>query len=217
MTMKTGFGNRLAVLAVVVTMALATRAVWAQKAQQKAGEDIQGFRTGMVAIRAQIDTTLEALNGVVQSANGGDPKSAFKKYSDQIKNMDKQIQKTRSYRQKMQEQGQAYFKEWEAKMGAVTNEELKAKATARRAELQAQYEKISASVAQAKDDSAKFWQDLQDLQKYYASDLSPAGISQTAEMVAKASADGKTIQGYIDQAVAAVDKVMTEMGVEVKS
>src|SRR6185295_19723500 len=123
MTIKTGFGNRLAVLTAVATMTLVATAVWAQKAQQKAGEDIQGFRAGMVGIRAQIDTTLEALNGVVQSANGGDPKSAFKKYSDQIKNMDKQIEKTRSYRQKMQEQGQAYFKEWEAKMGAVTNEE----------------------------------------------------------------------------------------------
>jgi len=217
MTIKTGFGNRLAVLTAVATMTLVAPAVWAQKAQQKAGEDIQGFRAGMVGIRAQIDTTLEALNGVVQSANGGDPKSAFKKYSDQIKNMDKQIEKTRNYRQKMQEQGQAYFKEWEAKMGAVTNEELKAKAAARRTELQAQYEKISASVAQAKDDSAKFWQDLQDLQKYYASDLSPAGISGTAEMVAKASADGKTVQGYIDQAVAAVDKVMSEMGIEAKT
>jgi len=217
MTIKTGFGNRLAVLTAVATMTLVAPAVWAQKAQQKAGEDIQGFRAGMVGIRAQIDTTLEALNGVVQSANGGDPKSAFKKYSDQIKNMDKQIEKTRSYRQKMQEQGQAYFKEWEAKMGAVTNEELKAKAAARRTELQAQYEKISASVAQAKDDSAKFWQDLQDLQKYYASDLSPAGISGTAEMVAKASADGKTVQGYIDQAVAAVDKVMSEMGIVAKT
>jgi len=217
MTIKTGFGNRLAVLTAVATMTLVAPAVWAQKAQQKAGEDIQGFRAGMVGIRAQIDTTLEALNGVVQSANGGDPKSAFKKYSDQIKNMDKQIEKTRSYRQKMQEQGQAYFKEWEAKMGAVTNEELKAKAAARRTELQAQYEKISASVAQAKDDSAKFWQDLQDLQKYYASDLSPAGISGTAEMVAKASADGKTVQGYIDQAVAAVDRVMSEMGIEAKT
>ena len=217
MTKKTGFGHRLAVLAVVATMALAAPAVQAQKSQAKAGEDIQGFRAGMVQIRAQIDTTLEALNGVVQSANGGDPKSAFKKYSDEIKKMDKQIQKTRSYRQKMHERGQAYFKDWEAKMGAVTNEELKARAAERRAALQAEYEKISASVEQAKENSGKFWQDLQDLQKYYASDLSPQGITATGEMVAKASTDGKTIQGYIDQVVAAVDKVMTEMGVEVKS
>lgn len=217
MTMKTGFGNRLAVLAVVATMALAAPAVQAQKSQAKAGEDIQGFRAGIVGIRAQIDTTLEALNGVVQSANGGDPKSAFKKYSDQIKSMDKQIQKTKGYRQKMVERGQAYFKDWEAKMGAVTNEELKARAAERRAALQAQYETISTNVQQAKDNSAKFWQDLQDLQKYYASDLSPTGISGTAEMVAKASTDGKAVQGYLDQVVAAVDKVMSEMGIEAKT
>jgi DUF2959 family protein len=217
MTMKMRSGGRLAIVAVVATMILAAPAVWAQKEQQKSAENIQQFRTSVLGIKTQIGTTIEALNGVVQSANGGDSKAAFKKYSDQIKAMDKQIQKTKGYAQKMKEQGAAYFKAWEEKMGAVSNEEMKAKAAARRAELQAQYDKIQAGIEEAKTNSGKFWQDLQDLQKYYASDLSPKGIAGSADLVTKTTADSKTIEGYMDQIVAGVDQVMAELGVAPKT
>jgi DNA repair exonuclease SbcCD ATPase subunit len=217
MTMKTRSGGRLAIVAVVATMILAAPAVWAQKEQQKSAENIQQFRASVVGIKTQIGTTIEALNGVVQSANGGDTKAAFKKYSDQIKAMDKQIQKTKGYAQKMKEQGAAYFKAWEEKMGAVTNEEMKAKAAARRTELQAQYDQIQAGIEEAKTNSGKFWQDLQDLQKYYASDLSPKGIAGTADLVTKTTADSKTIEGYMDKVVAGVDQVLAEFGVAPKT
>jgi septal ring factor EnvC (AmiA/AmiB activator) len=209
---RTTLSVHLAVLAVLAAFTLAAPAAWAQKKAQKAGENIQQFRSSVVAIRGEIDKTLESLNGVVKSANGGDPKSAYKNYNDQIKKMQKQIDKTKSYAQKMKEQGQAYFKDWEEKMGTVTNAELKQRATERRTQLQAQYERISTNTAQAKDNSAKFWRDLQDLDKYYASDLSPKGIAGSADLVTRTSADGASVQGYLDQITAAIDQVLTEMG-----
>ena len=205
-------GSRLTVLALLAAFTFAAPAAWAQKQAQKAGENIQQFRGSVVAIRDDIDKTLEALSGVVKSADGGDPRAAFKTYSDQIKKMQKQIDKTKSYSQKMKDQGQAYFKDWEEKMGTVTNPDLKKRATERRIQLQAQYDKVSANAAQAKDNSAKFWRDLQDLEKYYASDLSPKGISGSASLVTQTTADGMVVKGYLDQITTAVDQVLTEMG-----
>jgi hypothetical protein len=211
-SIRNTLSGQLAVVAVLAAFTFAAPAAFAQKQAQKAGENIQGFRSNVVEMKGQVGKTLEALNGVVASGNGGDSKAAFKKYSDEMKATQKQIDKTKSYAQKMKEQGQAYFKDWEEKMGTMTNPELKQKATARRAELQAEYEKIQGNITQAKETGSKFWKDLQDLQKYYATDLSPKGIAGSADMVTKANADGKVVDGLFDQVVAAVDQVLANMG-----
>jgi hypothetical protein len=92
-------------------------------------------------------------------------------------------------------------------MQTISNETLKAKAAERRATLQAQYQQIQAGVDQARQDSTKFWKDLQDLQKYFGSDTSAGAVAASTDVVGSATTDGKKIQGYIDQVVAAVDNV----------
>jgi DNA anti-recombination protein RmuC len=201
------FFGRAAVLVGIGALVLAQQPVWAQKTAEKAGEDRKQFRTSVLAIKGQIDTTLKALNGIGEAKDAKARSSAFKKYSDEVKSMEKQIDKTRDYAQSMRERGQAYFKEWEKSTKGVTNEALKASATERQAALKAQYQKIEESIAKAKDDSAKFWKNLQDVQKYYASDLSDNAITTSAELVKTTNTDGKTIQGYIDEVVTAVDQV----------
>ena len=197
----------LGISAVVAALLLAAPVSLAQKAAAKAEEDRQGFRASVLLIQGQIDTTLQALNKYVESEDGAARKSALKDYTSQVNAMSKQIDKTRDYAQRMKERGHAYFKEWEKKMKGVTNEELKANADERRAKLQAQYQKIEDAIAQAREVSSKFWQNVQDLQKYYTSDESSEAIASSAKLVESVNADGKTIQGYIDQVVKAVDEV----------
>ncbi len=197
---------RAAFLSAVTMLWLGVPA-WAQKASEKAAEDRKAFRESVLGIRGQIDTTLKALNGIPEAKDPKARKSALKKYDDQLKAMDKQIQKTRDYAQKMRERGQDYFKEWEKSMKGVSNPELQASATKRRDALKAQYDKIEAGIAQAKQDSSKFWKDLQDLNKYYTNDSSDNAISTTAELVKSTNDTGKKIQGYIDDVVKAVDEV----------
>lgn len=194
--------------ALIVTLSLAAPAALAQKAAE-AAEDRQGFRDSVVQIRGQIDTTLQALNKYVESQDASARKSALKSYTSEVNAMGKQVDKTRDYAKKMEERGHAYFKEWEKKMKGVTNEELVASANERRTALQAQYETIENGIAQAKETSSKFWQNLQDLQKFFTSDQSADAITTSAKLVESVNADGKTIQGYIDEIVKAVDAVGT--------
>ena len=195
----------------VAMLWLAASPAWSQKAGEKAAEDRKAFRENVLVIRGQIDTTLKALNDIVEGKDSKARKSASKEYSNEIKGMDKQIQKTRDYAQKMKERGQDYFKEWEKSMKGVTNPALQQSATQRRDAMKAQYDKIQAGIAKAKEDSAKFWQDLQDLQKFYATDLSDNAITTTSELVKTTNDAGKRIQGYIDEVVKAVDEVGTVM------
>jgi len=197
------------VLAGAAILSITVPAAWAQKSAEKVAEDRKGFRESVVAIRGQIDTTLAALDGIVKGKDAKARKSALKKYSDEVKTMGGQVDKTRDYAKKMKDRGEAYFKEWEKSMKGVTNPELKASGDERRAALKAQYEKIEKGIAQAKDDSARFWQNLQDLEKFYATDMSDSAITTSAKLVETTSSDGKKIQGYIDEVVKAVDEVGT--------
>jgi hypothetical protein len=216
------FINLLCSAAVVTGVAMVWLAVspaWSQKSSEKAAEDRKAFRESVLVIRGQIDTTLKALNGIVEGKDSKARKSASKEYSNEVKAMDKQIQKTREYAQKMKERGQDFFKEWEKSMKGVTNPALQQSATQRRDALKAQYDKIEAGIAKAKEDSSKFWKDLQDLDKYFATDLSDNAISTTSELVKATNEGGKRIQGYIDDVVKAVDEVGTvlEKPAEVKA
>src|SRR6185436_1538544 len=190
------FGG-LTALAVLMTLLLSVPPAWAQKSAEKAEEDRQGFRKSMLAIREHIDSTLGALNGIVEGKDSKARKSSLKKYGDELKDMEKEIEKTRDYADKMKERGQAYFKSWEKSMKGVTNESLKASATERRDALKAQYEKVESGVQKAKEVSGGFWKNLQDLQKYFTNDMSDSAITTSHELVAKTNEDGKKIQAAI--------------------
>ena len=197
----------MAILAGIAALMLAAPAAAAQKSGEKAAENRQGFRKSILAVRGQIDTTLSALDGIAKGKDDKARKSALKKYSAEVKKMGGQVEKTRDYAKKMGEQGKAYFKAWEKSMKEVTNPDLKASADARRASLQTQYEKIEKGIGQAKDDAARFWQNVQDLEKFYTSDLSDSAVSTSAKLVETTTSDGKKIQEYIDEVVKAVDEV----------
>jgi hypothetical protein len=211
--------RRAAVAAGLAALALVAQPAWAQKTAEKAAEDRKGFRESVLGIRGQIDTTLKALNGIAEGKDAKARKNALSKYGDELKSMDKQIQKTKDYSKKMKERGQAYFKEWEKSTSSVSNPALQASANERREELKAQYDKIESSIADAKETSSKFWKDLQDLEKFYTNDLSDGAVSTSAELVKSANSDGKKIQGYIDEVVKAVDNVgkVTEKPPEAKT
>lgn len=208
--------GRLAVPSMMLLLSLAAPSAWGQKSADKAAEDRLGFRKSVLAIRGQIDSTLKALNAIVEGKDAKARKSALKQYGEEVKGMEKEIEKTRDYAQKMKERGQAYFKQWEKSMKGVTNESLKASANERREALKAQYDKVESGIEQAKEVSGRFWKNVQDLQKYFANDMSDSAIATSAELVATTNADGKKIQESIDEVVAAVDKVGAEQKAEAK-
>src|SRR5262245_41412765 len=145
--------------AVGMTAGLTAPAAWAQKAAAKNIEEMGAFRDQVMAIRNQIEPVLNSLGAIVQNASG-DPSSSFKAYSKEMQKMEDQVEKARKMRADMQKKGQALFAEWEKKMGTITNPEIKAKAEANRAKLQALYDSIEPDIEAAKESGTTFMSDL---------------------------------------------------------
>jgi DUF2959 family protein len=205
--------NRKALLwmaAVGMAAGLTAPAAWAQKAQAKNIEEIGAFRAQIMEIRNQIEPVLNSLNAVVQNA-GGDPSASFKAFQKELDKMNGEVEDARKMRADMQKKGDALFAEWEKKMGAITNPQIKAAAEANRTKLQALYQSIEPDIAAAKETGTSFLSDLKDLQAYFQVDLSSGGIASVADMITKADADGKTVQGQLDKVLATLDQVKAQM------
>jgi hypothetical protein len=136
---------------------------------------------------------------------------AFKTFGKEMDKMDSQVDKARKMRAEMQKRGQALFAEWEKKMGAITNETIKAKAAANRARLQELYSTIEPDVAALKETGTAFLNDLKDLRAYFQIDLSSGGIALMADTVTKCTSEGKTVKGLLDKILATLDQVKAQL------
>jgi len=203
---KLSFARMTSGAVVMATALLAPGAASAQKAADKMAEDRQTFRKSVVEIRDQIDRTLSALDQIVKGKDAASRKPSLKTFSSEREKMEKQIDKARDYADQLRERGQDYFKSWEKSMKGVSNPELKASATERRTALQAQYTAIENGIAKAKEVGPSFRKNLEDLQKYFAVDLSNEAIATSAKLVDSTTGDGKKIQESIDAVIAAVDQ-----------
>jgi DUF2959 family protein len=209
MTMKAR-RHTMWIMVVAAVVFAAAPSAWAQKAQQKNIEDMTAFRAQIEAVRNQIDPVLKSLNAIVEAANAN-PTAAYKTFTKELGKMDKQLDNARTAKANMQKKGQALFKEWEKKAGAITNPEIKAAAEANRAKLQSLYGSIEPDVTAAKESGNLFVSDLKDLNAYFQVDLSSAGINSVANMISKCDSDGKTVQGLLDRILATLDQVKAQM------
>jgi len=196
--------------ALAVVLLTAAPSAWAQRAQEKNIEDMTAFREQIQAIRKQIDPVLGSLEAIVKNA-GADPTASYKTFAKELDKMDGQIDKARKMRADMQKRGQALFKEWEKRAGAISNPQIKAAADANRAKLEALYGSIEPDVTAAKTSGDLFVSDLKDLNAYFQVDLSTAGIASIAGMITKCDSDGRTVQSLLDRILATLDQVKAQM------
>ena len=199
--------NRHTIAASITTLVLlvAAPAALAQDAGDKLAGAEQTFRKGIVTIRNQIDATLASLDGIVKGKSTDDRKSALKKYSADLKDMQKQIDQTEKYAKDMQTQGAAYFKNWEKSMKGVNNADLKASAEERKTAMQAKTKRIQENITQAKTEGPNFRKNLTDLEKFFDNSVGSDAVATSGKLVENTTASGKKIQGYLDDILAAID------------
>jgi chromosome segregation ATPase len=198
------------IMILVAVAFAAVPAAWAQKEQARNIEDMTQFREQVQAVRDQIDPVLNSLNAIVQNASAN-PTASFKTFSKEMDEMDDQVDKARKMRADMQKRGQDLFKEWEKKMGTITNPDIKAAAEANRAKLQELYKSIEPDITAAKDTGNAFLADPKDLNAYFQVDLSSGGIASVSSQVTKCNSDGKAVQGMLDKVLSTVDQVKAQM------
>jgi hypothetical protein len=188
------------------------------KQADKTGEGIASFREEIVKGKTAIDATMKSLGDIASTATSN-PRPAFEQYSKDLANLESTAETIKKRAASMKEQGQAYFKQWEAQLAQVSNPEIRSLAETRKAKLQQTFDSIRQYSEPLKAQFEPWMSNLKDLQKYLGNDLTVEGVDAAKELFTKTQTEGLEVQKSMDGLVAELNTIsatLTPAKVETK-
>lgn len=206
--------NRLAQLFAMLLLATATFttgcATTGMDRSVKASNSIKDVDSEIRKMIVQIDLTAASLEAVVSP---GQPnlKKAFDKYSDNLSDLDKEGKKVIKRTDEMKERSNKYFGEWEKDGDTFTNAEIRDLSTERRTRLAEIYARVPAAAAGMKGTYHAYLTDLQEIQKYLSTDLTPKGVEGINPVATKSVQDLASLKEALKPVIAALDEIKGEL------
>jgi hypothetical protein len=177
---------------------------------ETAAESMAEVRELAAKATKQIDAQLKALNAV-SAAKMGDPKPAYKTYTEELANSQALAAKIKATADEMRAKGRAFFSEWEKQLDSIQDADLKAKSRARASERSKQYAELEESMGTARGRWEIFNKDLTDLKTYLDNDLNAKGIESASAVFTKANLDGVDLKNRVAQMTTLLNKVASEL------
>lgn len=176
------------------------------KQADKTGEGIASFRDEVLNGKKAIDQTMASLDAIAASA-ATNPRKAYEQYNKSVANLESTAEKVKKRRQDMQEQGQAYFAQWEQELQQVKNPEIRKLAAERKAKLKETFENIKNVMDPLKAQFGPWMSDLKDLDTYLGNDLTVTGVDSAKSLFAKTHKAGQEVQESMDALIAELNTI----------
>ena len=157
---------------------------------------------------AKAKTEVQQANGSLDKlASGGNLEQSYQQYTRQVAELKASGERAKARGQDMRNRQRQYVAAWQKEMDQISNPELRAGATERRAKVQANFDRIASTARATGDAYRPYLQNLQEIQKALANDLTPAGVDAARPAIEKAKAQGDTVQQRLDSLIAELDQV----------
>jgi hypothetical protein len=206
--------NRLAQLFALLLLATATVtagcATTGMDRSVKASNSITDVDSEIRKMIVQIDITAASLESVV-SPGQPDLKKAFDKYSDNLSDLDKEGKKVIKRTDEMKERSSKYFGEWEKEGDTFTNADIRELSAERRTRLAEIYARVPAAAAGINGTYHAYLKDLQEIQKYLSTDLTPKGVEGINPVAIKSVQDLASLKESLKPVIAALDEIKVEL------
>lgn len=151
----------------------------ATTAHKKAGNtstSLQEAAHGVDRSNAQLDVVLTALSDLVNSPHAN-LTSQFNAFSNAVTKLEADAKSVNDQAAAMQEQGAAYFQQWDTELATIQNENIRTRSLDRKNTVSARFDKVRASYTQARADFAPFLSDLRDIRTALTADLTSGGLA----------------------------------------
>lgn len=170
---------------------------------------LRNLRDQLIAERTQADKTLAALSEVVNGQ--GDLQQPLVNFTTAINDLSAAQQKVLQRIEEMRGGAREYLTGWEVEVLGVEDPELRHQAEQRRNQVRGNYTRINESLKTGRAAYERFETSLNDLQRFLANDLTPAGVKGAAASAQKTRDAGNALRQQIDASVAELDRVSGEM------
>jgi seryl-tRNA synthetase len=146
----------------------------------------------------QIDTALLALSDLVNAPNQN-IKPQFKKFESAVGKLDSLSKDVSKQALAMQEQGAAYFQQWDTDLAKIQNEDIRSRSTERKNIVAARFDRVRASYAHAKDAFVPFMSRLSDVRTALSADLTGEGLTSVKSIADDAKANAVPLREALRQ------------------
>ena len=141
----------------------------------------------------ELDATMAALTSLVNQP-AADLEPQFKAFSQNLDKLDKTAGRVRAAAAKMEENGKAYFAEWDKQIAAMQNEDIRERSTERREKVEEALADIKEDYSDARDNFQPLMNDLKDIRTALEADLTMDGIDSIKKTVKKASSNAEDVK-----------------------
>lgn len=155
----------------------------------------------------QISATNKSLASLILPTQA-DTSKAYDVYTKDVKKMEDLGNRLNQHTEKMQNQRDAYFSEWES---SYANPDIQKLSEQRRIEMRAVYAKIPEASVGVKGALQSYLADTTEIQRYLSNDLTPQGIESIRPIARRAIMDGDRVQESIRSLLIAVDQAKAGM------
>jgi len=176
------------------------------KKADKTGASIAEFRDEIINIRKEVETTVLALDKILETANT-DPRKAFKEFDKAVPRVENAAQKAKKRSEDMKAKGQAYFQQWEAELATLNDPEILQLAQQRKLKLQGSFDALRSVMEPARDQFNTWLSSLKDVQKYLSNDLTINGIDAAKDLIGKTKASGREVQQTLDVVISELNTI----------
>ncbi|MFM1943340.1 MAG: hypothetical protein RI897_2322 [Verrucomicrobiota bacterium] len=154
----------------------------------KTAANIRKAADQIALLNKDIERALGSLSDLV---NNPQPnlKPQFKRFSADVKTVERSAEHIYAARQSMADKGKAFFEHWDSQLAEINNEDIRARSQSRRDEVAAKLLEIKVRYEDAARTFKPFIADLRDVQRFLSLDLTTDGVSAAKEPLKKAMTD----------------------------
>lgn len=196
-----------AVCALLVSGCSSPKAV---KSTEAATASMRSLAESLESSRAQIAKVMTALNNVVASA--ADPRKAHGSFRSELARLDQLVVRTHQEAERMKATTEEHYGLWDQELSAISNPDLKQQSMARKAEVTKSFADIKDAFLQVSYSFKPYLKNLQDLDRYLATDLTAAGIGRAANTINGLKTESVAVQRDIQAANTKIKELQASMG-----
>jgi hypothetical protein len=176
----------------------------------KASNSMQNEDKEIRKLMVQIDATGASLDALMV-AGAPDLKKPFDAYTNNVAKLDSEGKRTIKRMDQMKANSRDYFTEWEKQGDTYTNPQIRELSDERRVKLAAVYARVPEAGIGIKGAYHAYLTDLQEIQRYLSTDLTPKGLDGIAPVANKSIQDREALKASFLPLLAALDAINTEM------
>lgn len=172
----------------------------------KAASSLEVMQENSAKARAQIDTVLISLDGLL-NAPADKLRETYDRYDKDVEQMNKYAADLRENDADLRKNGNTYLSRWQRDASNVSDPELRALSEQRRDQIVRSSQEMRATVTEAAGSFEAFIRDINDIKKVMGNDLTTTGqwnVKQTA-VVQTARSEGARVKAAVQRAEQSIE------------